>query len=138
MTVIVRDNGFHPDDLFGAPLTAFDELEPGTKVLDLPNDAAVEALADHLATLQVIRISFPSFADGRGFSLAKRLRNLGFAGRLRAAGHVISDQYGKARRAGFDEVEISDDLAMRQPQHHWLQRANWDDTTYQDRLRAAH
>ena len=40
-----------------------------------------------------------------------------------------------ARRAGFDEVEISDDLATRQPEDQWLARANWQAHDYQARLR---
>jgi hypothetical protein len=48
---------------------------------------------------------------------------------------VIADQYAMARRDGFDEVEISDDLALRQPQADWLARANWRAHDYQRRLR---
>ncbi|NBT33612.1 MAG: oxidoreductase, partial [Rhodobacteraceae bacterium] len=40
-----------------------------------------------------------------------------------------------ARRSGFDEVEISADLAARQPQDQWLARANWRAHDYQSRLR---
>jgi hypothetical protein len=41
----------------------------------------------------------------------------------------------EARRSGFDEVEIPDDLAARQPQDQWLARANWQEHNYQARLR---
>ena len=84
----------------------------------------------------MIRVDFPSFADGRGFTIARRLRLMGFQGRLRAKGHVIADQYAMARRAGFDEVEISEELAARQPEDQWLARANWSAHDYQSRLRA--
>jgi len=40
-----------------------------------------------------------------------------------------------ARRSGFDEVEISDDLALRQPEDQWLCRTNWQAHDYQARLR---
>jgi uncharacterized protein (DUF934 family) len=83
----------------------------------------------------MIRVDFPSSADGRGFTIARQLRLRGFTGRLRARGHVLSDQYAMARRAGFDEVEISDDLAARQPETDWVFRANWKDHDYQARLR---
>ena len=83
----------------------------------------------------MVRVDFPSFADGRGFTIARRLRLMGYGGRLRAAGHVISDQYAMARRAGFDEVEISDELAARQPEAEWLRRADWQAHDYQSRLR---
>jgi len=63
------------------------------------------------------------------------LRLRGYRGVLRAKGHVIADQYAMARRAGFDEVEIDDDLARRQPQDQWLARADWQRHDYQTRLR---
>ena len=50
-------------------------------------------------------------------------------------GHVIADQYAMARRAGFDEVEVHDEIAARQPQDQWLFRANWQAHNYQLRLR---
>ena len=83
----------------------------------------------------MIRVDFPSFADGRGFTIARRLRLMGYKGRLRAKGHVLADQYAMARRSGFDEVEIDAALATRQPEDQWLARANWKDNDYQSRLR---
>jgi uncharacterized protein (DUF934 family) len=83
----------------------------------------------------MIRVDFPSFADGRGFGIAVRLRQMGFTGRLRARGHVLADQYAMARRSGFDEVEISTDLAARQPEDQWLARADWRAHGYLARLR---
>ena len=81
-------------------------------------------------------MEFPSFSDGRGFTIARVLRRRGFNGKLRARGHVIADQYAMARRSGFDEVEISDDLAARQPAEQWRFRADWRAHDYQSRLRA--
>ena len=57
------------------------------------------------------------------------------AGRLRARGHVLADQYAMARRAGFDEVEIDAALAARQPEAQWLARAGWQAFDHQARLR---
>ena len=73
--------------------------------------------------------------DGRGFTLARRLRLMGYRGRLRAKGHVIADQYAMMRRAGFDEVEIPHAMARRQPEDQWLRRAQWQAHDYQARLR---
>jgi len=67
----------------------------------------------------LISIDFPSFADGRGFSIAQRLRRLGFDGELRARGHVIADQYPHALACGFNTVEIDDTMAERQPYEQW-------------------
>ena len=41
-----------------------------------------------------------------------------------------------ARRCGFDEVEISDELAQRQPEDQWIFRADWTDHDYRSRLKA--
>lgn len=136
-TVIVTDTGFGPDDWRGdivahADLPANDAQGLG---LDLGPDADIGTLANRLGDLGLIRIHFPAFSDGRGFTLARLLRLAGYSGRLRAFGHVIADQYAMARRSGFDEVEISTDLATRQPEPQWLARANWQAHDYQARLR---
>ena len=56
-----------------------------------------------------IAISFPTFADGRGFSLARLLRERhGCKGELRAIGHLIPDQGQFLLRSGFDTVDIAD------------------------------
>lgn len=126
MSILVTDQGFGPDDW-----TAGFE---GANALDLASDTDPETLQFDDAT-QIIRIDFPSFADGRGFTLARLLRLRGYKGRLRAKGHVIADQYAMARRSGFDEVEIDQDLAARQPEDQWVFRANWQAHDYQSRLR---
>ena len=121
MTTIVTDKGFGPDDWTG-PVT------------DLGSDADQNALQTALDA-QMIRIDFPSFKDGRGFTLARRLRLMGYQGHLRAQGHVLADQYAMARRSGFDDVQIDADLAARQPEEQWTARADWQAHHYQARLR---
>ncbi|WP_319824151.1 DUF934 domain-containing protein [Thalassovita sp.] len=135
MSVIVTDTGFAPDDWTGG-FTALGEAANDVAAVDVPSDTDPETLAGRLGGLRLIRVDFPSFADGRGFTLAQRLRRMGYTGRLRAKGHVIADQYTMARRAGFDEVEISDDLAARQPENQWKFRSDWQSNDYQSRLRA--
>ena len=132
MTVIVRDAGFTADDWTGgyAALGTANDAE----ALDVPSDTD-PAQVPISATLKMIRIEFPSSADGRGFTIARALRLRGYTGRLRAHGHVLADQYAMARRAGFDEIEIDNALASRQPQDQWISRANWQDHDYQHRLR---
>ena len=129
MTVLVTDAGFGPDTWEGG----FD----AQNVLDLASDADPYAVAKDMDGIDMIRIDFPSFADGRGFTIARQLRLSGFTGRLRAKGHVLADQYAMARRCGFDEVEIDETLAARQSEDQWLARANWQDHHYQARLRGA-
>lgn len=117
--IIVRDDGFHP----------FDRAEP----VILASDTLAEELVDHLHH-DLIAIDFPAMTDGRGFSLARRLRELGYTGRLRAVGKLIADQYAMARRVGFDEVLIPAELAKRQPEEQWLFRADWQDWDHRSRL----
>jgi uncharacterized protein (DUF934 family) len=137
MNVIVTDTGFGPDDWTG--VFYMPETRPandcGGLGIDLPSDTNPHDLKARLGCLAMIRVDFPSFSDGRGFTIAAMLRRLGYTGRLRARGHVIADQYAMARRSGFDEVEISADLAARQTEEQWLARANWRAHDYQARLR---
>ncbi len=132
MNVLVTDTGFTPDTWTTGFATLDDAHAPS---LDITPGDDLERVAARLPTLQMIRITFADFADGRGFSIARRLRLLGYSGRLRAHGHVLADQYAMARRSGFDEVEIAADLAARQPQDQWLARADWRAHDYQSRLR---
>lgn len=144
MSIIVTDAGFREDTLTARlrtleldALRAADKSDlPGEFALSIANDVDIEEIVPFFSWLRLITIDFPSFADGRGFSLAKRLREAGYRGALRATGHVIADQYRNARRVGFDEVEISEDLAARQPESQWLARTGWQDNFYQKRLRA--
>ncbi len=129
MSVIVRDDGFHAED-FDA------EAAGAAAVIDIASDTALDALPAAFAGVAMIRVTFPSFADGRSFTLARHLRGRGYRGRLRASGHVIADQYAMARRAGFDEIEISAELAARQPADQWLFRASWRENDYRSRLTA--
>ena len=135
MAVIVTDTGFAPDTFTGA-FTAPDVLEATGEVhaVDLTSDFDVKTLYGRFDGIPLIRIDFPSFADGRGFSIARALRRMGYTGRLRAKGHVLADQYAMARRSGFDEVEIDTALAKRQPEEQWLARADWREHDYRSRL----
>jgi uncharacterized protein (DUF934 family) len=129
MSVLIRDTGAGPDDFKAgfAPL----ETYVGTGGIDLPNTADAAEVFAAVQGAEAIRIPFPAFADGRGFSIARRLRQLGYRGRLRAQGHVLADQFPHARRCGFDEVELSDELAARQNVDTWtLERRE----SYQERL----
>ena len=132
MTQLITDQGFVTDDW----ATGYAPLGTDQDVIavNVPADARPDDIPLPKG-LQMIRVDFPQSADGRGFTLARQLRLRGYTGRLRACGHVIADQYAMARRSGFDEVEIPDDLAARQPQDQWLARANWKDHDYQSRLR---
>ncbi len=117
--VLVRDDGFHPVE--------------GEPTVSLPPDTDPATLGQYL-NAPLIAVEFPAMTDGRGFSLARILRELGFAGRLRATGGLIADQYAMARRVGIDEVQISAALARRQPETQWLARADWRAWDHRSRL----
>ena len=137
MTTLVTENGFAPATHPPAILRpeSLPANDDGNLAMSLEPGDELNGVAIHLHRMEFIQIAFPSFADGRGFTLARRLRLMGFTGRLRATGHVLADQFAMALRAGFDEVEISDDLAARQTEDQWLARANWREHDYQRRLR---
>lgn len=99
--------------------------------VEIPNTVRVEALQPHFDRLSLIAIAFPSFSDGRGFSIAKSLRNAGYRGTLRAVGPLIADQFAYALACGFDEVELPPDSAARQPVALWLAAAKAFHATYQ-------
>lgn len=119
MSQIIDIAGFTPDGWAGTPIPALADYAGGEAVLiGAQTDPA--ALVSHFAALRLIVIPFASSADGRGFSLAGQLRALGYDGHLRARGHMLVDQFRAALRAGFDDIEISDAQAARNPEPQWL------------------
>lgn len=69
-----------------------------------------EVLKDDVATLPVIAVDFPKFADGRGYSIAYNLRTrLGYKGELRAIGDVLRDQMFYMQRVGFNSFATRPD-----------------------------
>jgi uncharacterized protein (DUF934 family) len=70
----------------------------------------VSQIANELANIALIAIDFPSFVDGRGYSIAHTLRNrYGWRGELRAVGDIQRDQVFLLARAGFDTFALRDD-----------------------------
>jgi len=73
-----------------------------------PADTLDDIVAD-LAAIGAIAIRFPKFGDGRGYSLARLLRDRhGYRGELRAIGDVLLDQVEAFLRVGFDTLDVSD------------------------------
>jgi uncharacterized protein (DUF934 family) len=66
-------------------------------------------LAPHFASVPLIAVQFPKFADGRGYSIAHVLRRLGYAGDLRAIGEVLIDQLFMLKRVGFSSFALRAD-----------------------------
>lgn len=91
---------------------------PQPDLVVVPTVAPETVLAEAGANA-IVGIRFPAHSDGRGFTLARRLRRLGFTGRLRAVGPVVPDQFANLLACGFDEVEIPDSQLERQPITQW-------------------
>lgn len=67
------------------------------------------ALAGALNALPVVAIRFAAFTDGRGYSLARLLRDrLGYRGEVRAVGDVLVDQARFLARSGFDAFQVAE------------------------------
>ncbi len=68
------------------------------------------AIAEDAATVPVIAVDFPKFTDGRGYSIARLLRERhGYRGELRAVGDVLRDQLFALSQCGFDAFALRAD-----------------------------
>ena len=57
-----------------------------------------------------VEVNFPKFGDGRGYSIARLLRErLGYRGELRAVGHITRDLLYYLERCGFDAFLLRKD-----------------------------
>ncbi len=64
-------------------------------------------------SVEIVAIDFPAFMDGRGFSLARTVREYAdFAGEIRAVGHFIHDQIFYLSRCGFNSFEFNDETTI--------------------------
>ncbi|OWW20212.1 DUF934 domain-containing protein [Noviherbaspirillum denitrificans] len=73
-------------------------------------DDDFESCLPALSKMQLIAIDFPTFRDGRGYSIATLLRSrYGWTGELRAIGDVLRDQLNFMRRCGFDAFAVRAD-----------------------------
>jgi uncharacterized protein (DUF934 family) len=81
------------------------QLSPPDLVLEPADDPAMLAGAAGLAG--VIAVNFPRFGDGRGYSIARLLRErYGYKGELRAVGEVARDHLQAMSRCGFDAFQL--------------------------------
>ena len=88
------------EDLLARPHRLGVRLESGDQV---------EMLAGDLAQLALVAVHFQKFADGRGFSTARLLRErYGYVGEVRAIGEFLPDQLPLMERCGFDAFVLYD------------------------------
>jgi uncharacterized protein (DUF934 family) len=73
----------------------------------LKNDQCISEISEELTQFSVIAIDFPVFMDGRGFSIARLLRDrFGYKGEVRATGGIIRDQLCYLKRSGFNAFDM--------------------------------
>jgi uncharacterized protein (DUF934 family) len=83
---------------------------PGPLGVWLDANEGPEAIAGDLARLSVIAVNFPKFGDGRGYSIARLLRERqGYTGELRAIGDVLHDHLHFMEQCGFDAFALRED-----------------------------
>ncbi|MDR5865813.1 DUF934 domain-containing protein [Halomonas koreensis] len=77
----------------------------------LPSDTEMTAeLARELEAAPLVAVDFPKFTDGRGYSIARLLRERhGYRGQIRAIGDVLIDQLFYMSRCGFDAFSLRED-----------------------------
>jgi uncharacterized protein (DUF934 family) len=84
-----------------------DEASPPPDMARLEPGDDPAALAASLGGLKVVAVNFPKFGDGRGYSIARLLRErYGYRGELRAVGQVARDHLYFMAQCGFDAFEL--------------------------------
>ena len=104
-------------DLTPVTLTEWQENKgslSGQKLeLTLNSDETADLIADECQQFERICVDFPKFADGRGYSAARLLREkYGFKGELRAVGDVLIDQLFYMMRCGFSTFALREDQIL--------------------------
>jgi uncharacterized protein (DUF934 family) len=80
---------------------------PGRLGVSLDSHEDPAAIAPDLGRFEVIAVNFPKFGDGRGYSIARLLRERhGYAGELRAIGEVARDLLFYMAGCGFDAFAL--------------------------------
>ena len=80
--------------------------------VQLSNVDKPEALANAISRVSLIVLPFPAFNDGRAYSLARKLREMGYRGELRATGNVLPDQLQLMLQVGFDAFDIGERFSL--------------------------
>lgn len=117
-TIVVNDNTALPE---GNLLVSFDLWQSHKSMLlqrpliglYLQNDHVIDDIADELAHFAVIAIYFPTFMDGRGFSMARLLRDrYNYQGEIRATGNIIRDQLHYLKRCGVNAFDFDETIDL--------------------------
>lgn len=101
------------------PLALWNETKPllkdhkGKIGIQVLGETEPSEFADDLSAVDLIAIDFPAFKDGRGYSLARMLRQkFNYGGELRATGDVLRDQLFYLYRCGFNSFAVREDRCI--------------------------
>ena len=84
--------------------------DAGSLGIQLNAGDTADLLAADSQGFALINVEFPKFADGRGYSAARLLRErYDFSGQLRAVGDVLFDQLFYMMRCGFNAMAMRAD-----------------------------
>ncbi len=96
-----------PADLWLAGKEHFEGRDVGVWFDSHDEPELLEGLVNELP---LIAVNFPKFSDGRGYSIARLLRErFGYENELRAIGDVLLDQLQFMKRCGFDSYALRED-----------------------------
>ena len=95
---------FRDDAVPDEPAVSLDAFLDQTNAVSVRIEAGddVRRLAPVLDRVRLVEVDFPRFRDGRGFSSARVLREMGYTGEIKATGDVLVDLVYFMRRCGFD------------------------------------
>jgi uncharacterized protein (DUF934 family) len=92
----------------GRRVVAENPLSPES-VLRLEPQDDLSVVTERIGSAARIEVNFPKFGDGRGFSIARLLRERhGYKGELRAVGEVARDHLYYMEQCGFDAFLLRD------------------------------
>jgi uncharacterized protein (DUF934 family) len=80
----------------------------------LQPDQPPSTIEGDLNRLALVAINFPVFTDGRCFSYARELRELGYIGEIRATGNFIRDQLFFMQRCGFTAFQFKNHANLQE------------------------
>ena len=111
MTALIRIN---QDGCFSA-VADDDVANNWLYVGNVASHDQITQLLDHTA----VRLKVDGFGDGRGFSVARQLRLLGFNGAIELVGDFLPDQLPMAVASGIDAILITAEHAERCEESQW-------------------
>ena len=88
-----------------------EKAEIQIKILVISADSPTNYLIGPFNKLDRIVITSIDFNDGRIFSLGRKIRLLGYTGKLTVVGDVLPDQYPLLLSCGFDSVLVLENFA---------------------------